>query len=194
MKQQLLFLCIFAAVLILMGCSDRSPVSSDPIEGVQVSPDYRSAVLEKANNGNNANKAFTATLDMSARPSSVDAFGVTPEGIYWIKGQVTHGTIAGDIQGTATSVLDLEINLNTGGGTARGTLAISPTSIKGQTVSGSWVANVKAEFTGFLLSGKIRGGVGSGDLEGTTMKADFTDAPLRDNKFVLTGKIGEDDD
>jgi len=186
MKYRSFIFSVVATALIVFGCGQEELVSP------QLTQSEQGAVLAKAVNAGAIKGPFMATVDLSVVTDEGEVKIV--DGKLKVRGQVNEGPfIPGDIEGTATVVTDFKIDLATGNGPGHGTFTFKVTKVKGQVVSGEWTGRFEGQFGVSGFSGNFNG-EGGGDLEDTTIKGTFTDAPIVDGVFELTGRIKEDDD
>lgn len=131
--------------------------------------------------------SFTATADLSiiTNPGRVENVG----GIVKVTGQVSGGSfIAGDLEGTASVVVNAELDRTLSNGSGNGTFTFRSTKVKGQVVNGGW----SGEFQGEVKNGGFNGsfsGTGTRDLENTRIEGTFSRESVSSTQIILTGRV-----
>ncbi len=115
--------------------------------------------------------------------SATETSGPVQEGKSWVSGHILHirgeldaGTVTGDLEGTITITVNLNVEMNTGKGELYGTFTIATDAV-------SWSGSFAGAISGPLSSGRF-GGQGT---DGTNLMGHFTQTG--ENTFDLSGII-----
>ncbi len=182
MKRTSLLLGLLGAVLLSSGCN---PEGSTPTQ----------ANLATAGSDNPLLGSVTATMPITR----LVALGTTKrvsDREQTVKGRILVGTFtAGDLEGTTQFTFNSRIDIYTHIGRIEGAMTITPTSVRGQPVTGSWSGYYTGRHSdgtgGTVEAGEFIGN-GTGDLAGTAIRFSFNDGPSGLNTFLCTGEIREE--
>ncbi len=192
MRLHHLLVWIMGAALALTGCSDRSPVSSDPINDTRSAPVLSKKSGDDDDDEGTGGRPFTATIDLR---TFVPGGTVTPQVIdgvlYLIVRDHQHvgPFVGGDFEGEGSVFLNADINMAANrSGPGWGTFSFNITRFKGKRISGTWEGTWQGQLNGILLSGTMSA-TGTGDLRKRKFEAAFSDPPTGENIFTITGRI-----
>ncbi len=155
------------AAAIVVGCSD----SSDPFSPESAAtPSFSAAAVT----------SFTATVDLlDVTDPGVETFSPDFK-VRHLRGQVLEGPLTGGLGvGTGTVVVDLDVVLATGIGSARGTLTLSLDA-------GGYQGRFAGILNGDVFSGHFEA-QGTGVLAGMKIQGTATDE-ADENVLIITGR------